>query len=251
LRSPAEKLHFKSPLPHFSVAYSYQHLYSQLKMDWYPEWEQGGRAFQRWMEDYREAGCPYPKSTFSIAPQSPDYYVRHEAVSLHPLWQYWTVPLGLPTEINNIAVSNRGGRPLSWEGRTGYGMIFLDWICRSRKSIKPHIREFTKAVYEMDFPLDSLRYVFVTNVVEESTIACVLEVCRSFEGLSYPCDQPQSWSAGSREYHALLGTTIGNVVAGFVLCAWGQGRKRIDRIVTFHTEGCLIHLNMRFDLADV
>lgn len=117
------------------------------------------------MECEHEPGCPYHRSTFSVTcnPQPPEYFVTHEAVWLDSICNTWIYPLDLPDELNKIEIWNRQGPPVGWEGRTGRGVVFLDWIRRSRRSTAPHMSEFTKAAYEMYFPLSSLRYIFVTE----------------------------------------------------------------------------------------
>jgi hypothetical protein len=134
-----------------------------------------------------------------------------------------------------------------WIGRTEPGVIFIDDVFRSKRSDDPYISEFTKAAYKIDFPLDSLRNVFVPNVDEVNTLLCLRKVYKS-QGLHYPSSAEQTWEPSSSEFNGLLGTGIGKIVTTFVLCAWGQGRKRIARIITFHIDADIHKLYMRFDL---
>jgi hypothetical protein len=110
--------------------------------------------------------------------------------------------------------------------------------------------EFTKAAYEMEFPLSSLRYVFVTDISETDTVRCIRDEVYSSEGLPYPSNEQAVWGPSS-EFDALLGSTIGRIVGAFILCGWGQGKKQIARIVTFHDGEYLQRLNMRFDIEDI
>ncbi|KGO56883.1 hypothetical protein PEX1_072130 [Penicillium expansum] len=219
----------------------------------YSPWEEKGRSLRRWIERYHEPGCPYPKSTFAVTyyPQPRDYSVTHESASLDSTWDTWIYPHNLPAELNKIEIKNRKGPPVGWEGRTGQGVLFLDWIRRSRRSAAPHMSEFTKAAYEMDFPLRSLKYVFVTDISETDTVECIRDEVYKSEGIAYPSSEQEIWDSPSREFDALLGTTMGKAVAAFVLCAWGQGMKRIARIITFHDGEYLQRLNMRFDIEDI
>ncbi|KAJ5694612.1 hypothetical protein N7536_005024 [Penicillium majusculum] len=152
----------------------------------------------------------------------------------------------------SISITQRDeGPPVWWIGRTGPGVIIIDNIFRSKRSDDPYISEFTKAAYTFDFPLDSLRNVFVPNVNETNTLSCIKKVYKLREGLRYPSSTHQIWEPSSSEFSALLGTGIGKVVAAFILCAWGQGRKRIARIITFHIDADVHKLYMRFDLEDM
>jgi hypothetical protein len=55
----------------------------------------------------------------------------------------------------------------------------------------------------------------------------------------------------SFQFNAILGTPIGRVVASLVLGAYGQGVKRIARIVTFQTGYFNEILELRFDIEDI
>ncbi|KAJ6140899.1 hypothetical protein N7497_011792 [Penicillium chrysogenum] len=178
-----------------------------------------------------------------------EYFVTHESVWLDSICNTWIYPLDLPDELNKIEIWNRQGPPVGWETHWTR-VVFLDWIRRSRRSTAPHMSEFTKAAYEMYFPLSSLRYIFVTDISETDTVRCIRDEVYGSEGLPYPSDEQVVWGPSS-EFHALLGTTMGRIVAAFILSAWGQGRKRVARILTFHDGEYLQRLNMRFDIEDV
>ncbi|KAJ5467539.1 hypothetical protein N7475_005291 [Penicillium sp. IBT 31633x] len=221
----------------------------------YPLWlEENGHILQNWIENDRALGCPYPISTFTLTRRHPDYAINRASVHLDAGAM---IAIGLNIDgtssgYRKISVTNRDdGPPTWWIGRTGPGVVFIDDIFRSTRSEDPYISEYTKAIYKMNYPLDSLRHVVVPNVNEANTISCVREVYKSREGLCYPSNAEQTWEPCSPEYRALLGTAIGKVVGAFVLCSWGQGRKRIVRIVTFHMKSDVHKLYMRFDLDDM
>ncbi|KAJ5766247.1 uncharacterized protein N7511_003863 [Penicillium nucicola] len=221
-----------------------------------------GRLFRKWMESSREPGCPVAISTLSLhhKRRDPDYRVIRTHSKLKHAWNPLLVPLGLLVEGSDVSdaesqyrdveIMNRQGAPVNWCGRTGPGVIFIDNVYRSHNmSHCPHMSEFTKVAYEMDFPLSSLRHVFVNGIINEETVPCVrYEIYRAIRPYEYPSKEPLIWHLGTAEFDALLGTGIGKMVASFILCAFGQGRKRIIGIVTFHTEE-FWNLNMRFDIA--
>lgn len=220
--------------------------------DSYPLWEKKGRNLQKWIENYRTAGCPYPISTFTLMPRHRDYVVDRTSVKLDAKLLTALNMSNANTTYRSISITQRDeGPPVWWIGRTGPGVIFIDDIFRSKRSDDPYISEFTKAAYKLDFPLDSLQNVFVPNVNKMNTLSCIKKVYKSREGLRYPSSIQQIWEPSSSEFSALLGTGIGKVVAALVLCAWGQGRKRIARIVTFHIDADVHKLYMRFDLEDM
>ncbi|KAJ5487373.1 hypothetical protein N7530_001673 [Penicillium desertorum] len=200
--------------------------------DNYPLWEKIGRRLQKWIENYRASGCPYPISTFTLTPNHRDYIVDRTSVRLDAnLLTTLNLSNGNST-YRQVSITLRDeGPPVWWIGRSGPGVIFIDDVFRSKRSDDPYISEFTKAAYKIDFPLDSLRNVFVPNVDEVNTLFA-----------------EQTWEPSSSEFNGLLGTGIGKIVTTFVLCAWGQGRKRIARIITFHIDADIHKLYMRFDL---
>ncbi|CAG7943373.1 unnamed protein product [Penicillium olsonii] len=215
-------------------------------------WGEKGRALQRWIEE-NQSGCPYPKSTFTLTYKSRDYFV---VASRKKLDEKLLTALKIKNPkyaYHNISIRQRDTHshaPVWWIGRTAPGMILLDDIFRSKRSEDPYISEFTKAAYQLEFPLDSLKSVVVINVNEKDTVECIRRMYKS-QGIRYPWSTQHTWRSWTPEGQALLGTGIGKVLGAFVLCAWGQGRKRISNIVTFHMD-CDIHkLHMRFELEDM
>ncbi|KAJ5960180.1 uncharacterized protein N7479_007330 [Penicillium vulpinum] len=201
--------------------------------DNYSLWEKKGRSLQAWIEDYRAAGCPYPISTFVLTPRHRDYFVDRTSVHLDARLLTALNMGNVNSTYWKISITQRDeGPPVWWIGRTGPGVIFIDDIFRSKRSDDPYMSEVIKAAYKMDFSLDSLRTVFVSNVNEKNTLSC-------------------TWKPSSPEFNALLGIGIGKVVAASVLCAWGQGRKRIARIVTVHIGADIHKLYMRFNLENM
>ncbi|CAG8878607.1 unnamed protein product [Penicillium nalgiovense] len=206
----------------------------------YPEFEPWGETFRRWMECADEPGCYIPRTTLTVAGLDPTLW--HVVSSPKPLtleWVSWAGIFGLTlddpasdqTMYLDQSVLKIKGEYTYWMGRIGPGVIFIDNIKRAKDPRNFYMSEFTKAVYESHFPLESLKgYLRVP-------------------GLGFPPKEPQTWVSPSPEFCGILGTPIGKVVAAFVLCAYGQGVKRIPRIVTFHTS--MAGLNLRFDIEDV
>ena len=157
------------------------------------------------------------------------------------------IELNLPNEFHrgvqasvyrSFDISNTRFR---WFGSTGPGIICLDDIYRDEGFMdpNPHISQISQLLYERDFPLESLRYVFVTTVIESETREFILNEL-DWAGFH------QRWPIGTPEYDALLGTRIGKVVAYLVLGAFERGTRRITRINLWpDTAG---GLNMRFDI---
>ncbi|KGO71936.1 hypothetical protein PITC_026560 [Penicillium italicum] len=231
----------------------------------YPEFEPQGDSLRRWMELADEPDCPIPRTTLTIPDIDPRlWYLSSIPGSLTKEWEYWDRTFGLTVDYlasnqeplyllkSAVSVVKLTGELTLWVGRTGPGVIFLDNIKRAPNSATFYMSEFAKAFYESHFPLESLKYVIVTSIVQQETRRFIRDqIYKSSERLEFPPKEPQIWESPSPEFCGILGTPIGKVVAAFVLGAYGQGVKRIPRIVTFHTGEDLCEYNLRFDLEDV
>jgi hypothetical protein len=120
---------------------------------------------------------------------------------------------------------------------TAPGAIFTDEMFRKEDY---HPSEIMRAVYEKNFTLTSLRHIFVLDIENSDTRGLIKKkIYTGANSLSYPDpEQPgRVWERGTPEYQALLGTEIGKVMACFVLGAFGQGNRRISRIVSWALPG--------------
>lgn len=128
-----------------------------------------------------------------------------------------------------------------WSGRTAQGVVFLEDVNRPEGSQFPFISELTKAIYEKDFDIDTLRYVFVTDIANPVTRGFII-------GVLWPenTENPRVIASHTPEFQVLLGTPIGKIVAYLTLNAFTRGTKRISQIVLWHDDQASPHL--RFDI---
>jgi hypothetical protein len=129
----------------------------------------------------------------------------------------------------------------TWVGRAKEGVLFVENI--ERKDFGPYASELGIMAYERVAPLSTLKTIFVTNVANHET----RPVARAF----WYGPEFKTFERGSSEFHALLGTGIGRVVAYTVLGAFGQGVKRISKISLWWIGQRVDVLQMRFDIEDV
>ncbi|KAK4863658.1 hypothetical protein LT330_002436 [Penicillium expansum] len=231
----------------------------------YPEFEPQGDSLRRWMERADEPECPIPMTNLTIPGIDPKFwYVHSSPESLGEEWEYWVHIFGLTVDDpasnqeriyrleSAVSVVKLTGELTLWVGRTGPGVIFMDNIKRAPNSTSFYMSEFAKAFYESRFPLKSLKCVIVTRIIQRETRSFIQDhIYESREGLGFRPKEPQTWESPSPEFCGILGTPIGKVVAAFVLGTYGQGIRRIPRIVTFHTGEDLCGYNLRFDIEDV
>ncbi|KAJ5517183.1 hypothetical protein N7527_008743 [Penicillium freii] len=217
----------------------------------YPQFEPYGDKLMRWMESANEPGCPVLRSTLTpwTLPQPILWHSEHEREWLSPEQVACIVGSGLPLGqlipndmyptkppcLRQSIIKTRGGV-------TG----------RRSASNDPHVSELAKIAYETHFPLESVKHVIVNEVQENATEPFIEEhIYPSREGLIYPSAEPQTWDYATPEFRAIMGTPIGKVVGSFILGAFGQGVKRVSRIVTFQRGLELHKLDIRFDIEDV
>ncbi|KAJ5741409.1 hypothetical protein N7533_010818 [Penicillium manginii] len=239
-----------------------------VKGDRFPPWQAKGRKLRQWME----------------ASKTGERKIRQSSLRLRDLdqasWIICIIPKCLPLR-ENLLIRRVGGLPTEWNtgeqrplykkvsirshqddvetpatewyGFVGLGMLSISWVFRPQEDFvvvdgqhEPYISEISKAVYENSFPLDTLKYVFVTGLSEDDTKQCLNYYISSDrrDDLFY-----ESWEYTEPQCDALLGTKIGKTVAYLLLGAFGQGVKRVRRIAVISEVGQ--DWDLRFDIEDV
>ncbi|CAG8097414.1 unnamed protein product [Penicillium olsonii] len=122
-----------------------------------------------------------------------------------------------------------------WEGQTGPGVLVIEEI--KRKS-GPYSSEISRAIYENDFPVETLEYIYMVDVQEEGTLQFVKEQLYTASNGVVEQDEEiterYEWEYGSPEFEGLLGTRLGAHVARLLLGAFERGTRRIQRIRTWY-----------------
>ncbi|KAI2787893.1 hypothetical protein POX_f08275 [Penicillium oxalicum] len=201
------------------------------------------------MIDNPQMACPVNRSNITLSVLDPDawhiiirpgetppqgFFTRSLAALALPSTGYWTVMFSHfcppSDETDNI-----------WRGRVAPGVIFIEDI--ERRNFGPWSSELTQLAYETLGPLFTLRTIFVTNVVNTSTRPVAEQIWKD--------TSTNVCVYGTREYQMLLGTRIGKTIAYFILGAFGQGSRRISRIVIWWAGQASDILQMRFDVEDI
>ncbi|KAJ5751920.1 hypothetical protein N7520_008837 [Penicillium odoratum] len=223
----------------------------------YGEFESKGSALQRQMENTEEPGCLIPRSTATrlgdLSQEEWKVIAKKECLPSEFVSCFHL--LGLPADTNPdeesspyrcVYIVRREFPAMSWVGRVGEGVILLDCIKRSNGN-RYHMSDLTKLAYERYFPLDTLRFVIAACVVNTDSTMTLFEIYRS-RGIYYLDNDEYTWESSAAEFRALLGCGIGKCVTNFILAAYGQGVKRISRIVTWRERG---ELEMLFAIENV
>lgn len=225
----------------------------------YPKWKADGNTLQKCMNNATQPGCPVIRATLTLNDLRHNGWTINSSIQHIPKqYQAWLFHAGLPVK-EGLESSQAMYRTFSincpsmstlWTGRIGSGVMFIELMEKEKKENPPWISDLTKAVYELNFPMDGLKHVFVCDVANDDTITCIQRLRKSNIN---PHQKFHTWESSSAEFIPLLGTRIGKSIAYFILCAYGQGVKSISRITaiygTNHDGG--VSINMRFDVGDV
>lgn len=133
-----------------------------------------------------------------------------------------------------------------WGGRIRQGMLFLHDLKSGELATTARMSVVSHAVYATDFAIDTLRYVYVHNIVNKDTLEYIQHYLYSeANGLSWNDSYVyRTWEFGTPQYQGLLGTKCGKFISALLLGAFRPGTRRIARITT----GGLRMLNARFDI---
>ncbi|KAJ5733525.1 hypothetical protein N7493_002311 [Penicillium malachiteum] len=219
-----------------------------------------GQHLQKWMDNAAAPKCYIRKAKLSWCDLKEDEWVHcHHPANLPPGLVPWVEELGLPEDDGNIfapgpyqymmlRTRHFSQPPMSWSGYIGPGVMFINRLKRDANS-PLYCSDLTKAVYEQSFPLDDLKHIFVTEIVNHDTSLCAMEAYIN-KGLIARSAGSHTWEPYTDEFNALLGTKVGKTIGSFILASFGQGKKRIARIKTVYDQDG-DDLDLQFDLEDV
>lgn len=112
----------------------------------------------------------------------------------------------------------------------------------------PHWSNVAIAQYKFDHPIDTLKYLYFTNVQNDETLPYVQEILYPRHDVDWPelnRIESQVWEYDTEEYKEILGTQLGKAAACLVLGAWERGTHRIARVLTLGRE---YQIHLRFDI---
>ncbi|CAI7591193.1 unnamed protein product [Penicillium discolor] len=195
---------------------------------------QKGATYEAWIADPTRDGCPCAQSEhtlFGILNHSDKkkrfHCSENQFADPPPPIQDDLAQLGFPTK---------------------EGVIIGECIYRYAG---PNWSDIALAQYKFDHPIDTLKYLYFTNVQNEETLPYVQEILYPRHDVDWPCAdriESQVWEYGTEEYREILGTKLGNAAACLILGAWERGTHCIARV---HTLGRQYHIHLRFDIEPV
>lgn len=232
-----------------------------------PHWlrEQGSKVL-RWIENASEPACPIVQHTpcFSQIVQEAEVKVGESREFPSDLREIPVIPGTGPDKppCTFFSVTYNQG---VCTGITAPGVMIIENICRHRTvtTNQPHSTEIALAFYSRAYPLESLRHVFVSGIVNTQTRDYLESHLYSkiwprdsivFQRTSSEYQnlvRTQIWEYGSEEFETLMGTRIGRTVAYLVLGAFPRGTRHITRILVYVVHVWNYHFEFRFDIEPI
>ncbi|KAJ5238460.1 hypothetical protein N7468_003079 [Penicillium chermesinum] len=212
-----------------------------------------GRQVQSWIDNPDQPNCPVQRCEMdlqhlrTIAPgvrvrTNPHLYPLVEDELLFPRgerrprereYSGWLYFFGQETY---RALGEHPSRNY-FEGITAPGTLIIQTVARSTRYF-PYISDVALTLYKHDQKrMESLRYIFVLDVVNEQTSYLLTRQMEWAEG--------DVFEHGSRVYQQIMGTRVGRMVGYLMLGAFERGTYRISRISTYSLQ------NLRFDIEKI
>ncbi|CAG8896274.1 unnamed protein product [Penicillium nalgiovense] len=97
--------------------------------------------------------------------------------------------------------------------------------------------EIARAVYEIDHPIDTLRHIMFTHVVNEQSEPYIKYILYPRRGRYLDFAEGEACERlerGTLEYHEFLGTRLGKAAATLLISSFPRGTRCISRIVIWY-----------------
>jgi hypothetical protein len=232
------------------------------------QYRQKAAQHEEWMEDPSAPGCPVTASTLTY-----DFLINNdnaerrfqitgdEWTALEPGFKYHAMSAELPIS-KDSAHSVGLRRELTPGSKTDQffeqvitqGAIVGESI--HRNGWGPHWSDVALAVYKYHHPIDTLKCIFFTGVVNSSTEPLITGVIYPNWGLPVPergvkrvgLSATTLWRPNLNEFYEIMGSALGKSAASIVLGAWPRGTHHISAIWTWFDDS---DLQIRFDIQPI
>ncbi|KAJ5951176.1 uncharacterized protein N7479_009589 [Penicillium vulpinum] len=226
----------------------------------YEYYRQGSR-FQAWIADPSIAGCRYARATSTLFDMFNNDNDRERFTC--PRNHFDDPPSNIQEDVSQLGLPITGNRhrftelvlhgfdadgckrESEYQHSIAEGVMIGEAIYRWTG---PHWSDIAVAQYKFDHDIDTLKYIYFTNVQNEETLPYLEDILYPRYGIEWPTSgemQWRAWGYETDEYREILGTRLGKSAACFVLGAWERGTRRIARI---HTFGSHYQIHLRFDI---
>ncbi|KAJ5827444.1 hypothetical protein N7447_004207 [Penicillium robsamsonii] len=228
------------------------------------EYHRKGGEYQGWIADPTLGGCRCPRATKSLFELFNNKNKRERFLCPHN--HFDNPPLSIREDLGELGFPTRTykfryvsllvhgfdedgyRRESDYQHTIAEGVIIGECLFRFTG---PHWSDIAIAQYKFDHPIDTLNYLYFTNVQNDETLPYVQEILYPRHDVDWPVYKElkkQVWEYGTDEYKEILGTKLGNAAACLVLGAWDRGTHRIARVLTLGRE---YKIHLRFDIEPI
>ncbi|KAJ5677095.1 uncharacterized protein N7477_002728 [Penicillium maclennaniae] len=234
-------------------------------------YEVPGAQIRRWIDDPNEPGCHIHPSTLTFARVRQVSKLKIVRRNIRVMLREPFDAVGLPNEwvspvprgrsvYRHIKIDN-SETDMGLNAWIGPGVFHIEELRNPERNRnipleddRPPMSQIIQVMYEKFFPKSSLRYIFVTEVVNTRTFDLIKRTLYPTNNMEWPRRMvrryiPSTWAFGTLEYDALIATPIGRTISYLVLGAYPRGTYRIGRIVTWPCSPIAAH--MRFDIEAI
>lgn len=223
-----------------------------------------GAQFEEWMANTNTAGpaCPVIQSTLTLdtliqgnPPQKPEFNVWRTnfvdpPVEIRGSLQSTGLPDNNAYRFSELQGSGKSTDVPAYKHCIVTGAIIVQDVRRRKKG--PQWTDIALALYKYDHEIDTLRYVFYTNVDNKETQPLVGKVLYRNHNLPGPEHRdganPHAWNIHTPEFQQILGSKLGRATSRLVLAAWPRGTHRITTINTWFWS---TSIQIRFDIQPI
>ncbi|KAJ5158940.1 uncharacterized protein N7500_008591 [Penicillium coprophilum] len=225
------------------------------------EYHRKGTEYQEWIADPTLGGCRCGRARKSLVDllnnenknerlHCPENHFDNPPFSIIDDLE----PLGFPTRNYKFRYTKlllHGYDKDGYKRESEYQNTFAEGVIIGESIFRytgPHWSDIAIAQYKFDHPIDTLKYLYFTNVQNNQTLPYVQEILYPRHDVDWPRGneiERQVWEYDTDEYKEILGTKLGKAAACLVIGAWERGTHRIARI---HTLGREYKIHLRFDI---
>ncbi|KAJ5185694.1 hypothetical protein N7491_006435 [Penicillium cf. griseofulvum] len=228
------------------------------------EFHRKGTEYQGWIADPNLGGCQCEQSTttmFELFNNSntserftcPTNHFDDPPAPIHEDLE----ELGLPIKEHKYRLTRLllcGCDEEGYRRETEYRHTFMKGVMIGECIYRfdgPHWSDIAIAQYKFDHPIDTLHYLYFTNVENDESLHYVQQILYPRHEVRWPWSnriERQTWEYDTDEYKEILGTKLGKAAACLVLGAWDRGTYRIARV---HTLSRTFRIHLRFDIEAI
>ncbi|KAJ5102948.1 hypothetical protein N7532_003477 [Penicillium argentinense] len=207
----------------------------------YPSFQWKGELRRRWIDDPAVDGCTIDHTYLDYVELDRNYTLQYpirrnltedfrDTVQHEGLVNEFDNP---PADPNNSVYQThiRRHQLMNFDITTGPGIIVVNGIWREPYSQAPWGYEILLALYERDYDIMTLRFIFM-NVTSGETLDFVRDhVYTPINNLRWPDPDYVEFAHGTQDYDACLGSKLGKLAACTVLAGFVRGTHQISRIL--------------------